>query len=188
LFRRICLVGALLAICSLALGVATAGAKGHHHKKPTPAPKPAPKPKPTTITSSCSLGLTVVPAVGDTAVLPDPQSGNMYGPLKCSGAGTGVSSFPFTVADSGDIVGNMTGYFATGSVTGAVDLTESSSALPTPYEFGNADLTGTFKVKSGTGTDKGVTGQSTTFTCSTTDSVHYSCTLKVKLTFPPAAA
>lgn len=181
MFRRICLVGALLAICSLALGVATAGAKGHHKKhKPTP--------KPTTITSSCKLSLTVVPAAGDTAVLPDPQSGNMFGPIKCSGAGTGVASFPFTVADSGDIVGKMTGFFGTGSATGAVDLTESSSSLPTPYEFGNADLTGTFKVKSGTGTDKGITGKSTSFTCSTPDSVHYSCTLKLKLTFPPAAA
>jgi hypothetical protein len=186
LFRRICLVGALLAICSLALGVATAGAKSHHHHPKKP--KPAPKPKPTTITSSCTLGLTVVPAAGDTAVLPDPQSGNMYGPIKCSGAGSGVASFPFTVADSGDIVGNMTGSFGTGTVTGAVDLTESSSSLPTPYEFGNADLTGTFTVKSGTGTDKGVTGKSTTFTCSTPDSVHYSCTMKLKLTFPPAAA
>jgi len=183
LFRRICLVGALIACCSLAVGVAGSSAKGHH-KKPTP--KPTPKPKPVTISTSCKIGLTVVPAVGDTAVLPDASSGNMYGPLKCTGAGTGVASFPFKVADDGDIVGTMTGYTATGSIAGAVDLTESSSSLPTPYEFGNATFTGTFKIKSGTGTYTGASGKGT-FKCATTDSVHYTCTLKATATLPPAA-
>jgi hypothetical protein len=182
LFRRICLVGALIAVCSLAFGVAIAGAKAHHKK-----PKPTPPPKPTTITSSCSLSLATVPPAGGAAVLPDSQSGNMYGPIKCSELGKGVASFPFTVADSGDTVGNMTAFFGGGSITGKVDLTESSSSLPTPYEFGNADFTGTFKVTSGTGVDKGITGKSTSFTCSTTDAVHYSCSLKLKVTLPPAA-
>ena len=54
--------------------------------------------------------------------------------------------FPFTVADSGDIVGKMTAYYATGTVTGDVDLTETSSTPPTPYVFGNADLSGTLKI------------------------------------------
>lgn len=181
MYRRICLVGALLALCSLAFGVAFAGAKGSHKtKKPT---------VPTTVTvkSTCKFTMTGVPAAGDTGVLPDAQSGNMYGPIKCSsGGGTGVVSFPFTVADTGDLVGKMTGFFAAGSATGKVDLSESSSSLPTPYQFGNASLSGTFKFVSGTGNDKGITGKSTSFTCATPDSVHYSCTLKLKITVTTA--
>ena len=183
--RRI-LVGAAVAASSLAVGVAASSAKAHHHNpKPTKPSKPAPKP--TSFSSNCKLSLSVAVPAGQSSVEADAQSGTMYGPSSCTGVGAGVVSFPFSVANSGDIVGNSTAYYATGSVTGAVDLSETSSAPPTPYAFGNTDLAGTLKITKGTGSFAGVKG-SGTFACTTSDSIHYSCTLKVKGILPPAGA
>ena len=177
--RRICLVAAV-AVSSLAIGVAASSAKSHHHK-----PVPKPKPMPTMVKTSCRLGMTVAVPTGGSSVLADATSGTMYGPISCSKGGPGVVSFPFTVATSGDIVGKITAYYAAGSVTGNVDLSETSSTPPTPYVFGNADLSGTLKVTKGTGAYAGFTGTGT-FTCTTPDSIHYACTLSVKGTLPPA--
>jgi len=181
MLRRIGLVGAVIAASSLAVGVAESSAKSHH-KKPAP-------PAPTTqaLKSTCKLAMSVAVPAGATGVLADPSSGTMYGSMKCSGAGAGVVSFPFNVADSGDTVGNMTGYTGLGSITGAVDLSQTSSAPPTPYVFGNAAFNGTFKIKSGTGAYKGVKGSGTFTSCTTPDSIHYSCTLKLKGTIPAAS-
>jgi hypothetical protein len=83
------------------------------------------------------------------------------------------------VASSGDIVGKLSIFGPSGSVTGKTDLSETSSSPPTPYSFGNGVFAGTFKITGGTGSYKGVSGNGT-FTCTTPDSIHYSCTLKVK--------
>lgn len=165
--RRACLVGAIAA-SSLVIGVAASSAKSHKTSKPT------------TMKSTCHESLSVAVPAGQSGVLADSSSGTMFGTQTCSKAGAGVISFPFSVASSGDIVGKATAYFATGTVTGKVDLSETSSAPPTPYAFGNADLTGTYKVTKGTGADAGISGNGT-FTCSTPDSIHYSCTLKLTL-------
>jgi hypothetical protein len=182
--RRICLVGAI-AVSSLAIGVATSSAKGHHHKTGKTAPT-TPAPKPTVIKTTCHLALTIAVPAGGSSVLADATSGTMYGPISCSKGGAGVVSFPFTVASSGDIVGKSTAFYAAGSVVSNVDLTETSSAPPTPYVFGNAAFTGMGKITHGTGAYAGLTG-SGAFTCTTPDSIHYSCILKVKGTLAPAA-
>jgi len=170
--RRICLVGAVAASL-LAVGVATSSAKGHHHKttKPTKTAPPALK-------GTCKLAMSIVVPTGETVVLQDATNGTMYGTSTCSGK-SGVVSFPFNVASSGDTVGDMTLYNGTGSLRGSADLSETSSSAPTPYVFGNAVLSGTFKVKKGTGSWAGASGHGT-FACATPDSIHYNCTLKLK--------
>ena len=178
--RRI-LVGAAVAASSLAVGVAASSAKPHHHKAKPPKP---PAPKPISVSTSCKLSMSVAVPAGQSSVVADSQSGTMFGPISCSKGGPGVVSFPFTVANSGDIVGKITAYYAAGSVTATVDLSETSSAPPTPYAFGNAAFAGTSKITKGTGAYAGLTG-SGAFTCTTPDSIAYSCSLKVKGTLPP---
>jgi hypothetical protein len=169
------LAGCLIAAGSLAIGVATSDATGHHIASSAAAAAP------TKLKVKCKASMSVAVPAGQTVVLQGATKGTMYGSLKCSGGINGAVSFPFKVASSGDIVGNLTGFTGTGAVTGAVNLAETSSAAPTPYVFGNANLAGTFKIKSGQGTFKGVTGKGT-LKCATSDSIHYTCTLKTTAT------
>jgi hypothetical protein len=166
--RRICLVGAVAA-SMLVVGVATSSAKKSHHKTTTPV---------ATLKGTCKLAMSIVVPTGETVVLQDATNGTMYGTSTCSGK-SGVVSFPFNVASSGDTVGSMTLYSGTGSLKGTADLSETSSSPPTPYVFGNAVFSGTFKVKKGTGSWAGASGHGT-FACVTPDSIHYNCTLKLK--------
>jgi hypothetical protein len=163
--RRACLVGAIAA-SSLVIGVAASSAKSHH------------KTTTSSVSGKCKQSMSIAVPAGESSVLADATNGNMYGTSTCSGK-AGVVSFPFSVASSGDIVGTMTIYNGTGSLKGSVDLSEGSSTPPTAYTFGTAALAGTFKVKSGTGSWAGATGKGT-FACATPDSIHYTCTLKLK--------
>ncbi len=171
--RRICLVGTALAAVSLAVGisVATAGAKT--------ASKPAAK----TIVIKCHLALSTVPPPGSPAVDQPPAKGTLYGPARCNQLGSGVEQANFNVPDSGDTVGKYWQYFANGSIHGKFDLTpsEGSGALSST-SFSNESWDGTVTVLGGTGSLSKAAGKKGTIKCTSGDTVHLTCTEKIKLT------
>jgi hypothetical protein len=135
-------------------------------------------------TLHCSVSLTTEPPAGSNAVAQPSSQGNMYGPIHCStkGFGGGVESAPFTVPDSGDTVGKYTAYFKTGSITGSFDWTpQEQSDLS---NFGGQAWQGTMTVTGGTGLFKGIVGKkgSGVENCTSPDSVHVTCTAKIKFT------
>jgi hypothetical protein len=178
--RRISLVTAAVAICVLAFGVvgpAVAGAKSTHKAYHSKAVK---------ITATCNKLLLsdVVPAA-ETGITPPLASGTQFGTVGCGGKlGSGLAAASFTVQDTGDITGSIALYFGTGGIKGTYDLSQAANQpLPTPYTFGNADYTGTVKVTGGFGAYAKAKGTAT-FSCDTLDSVHYSCSERLKLTLP----
>jgi hypothetical protein len=171
--RRIYLVGTALAAVSLAVGisVATAGAKT--------ASKPAAK----TIVLKCHLSLGTVPPPGSPSVDQPPAKGTLFGPARCSGIGSGVEQANFKVPDSGDTVGKYWQYFGGGTIHGTFDLSpsEGSGALSST-SFSNEAWDGTVTVKGGTGTLAKAAGKKGTIKCTSGDTVHLTCTEKIKLT------
>lgn len=135
---------------------------------------------------NCKLSLTTTPPPGDNAVAQPPGSGNQYGPIHCRPAvlslfGGGIVADAFTVPDSGDTVGTFTEYFKTGSVSGMFDITPLESDF-SATSFSSQTWQGTVKVKSGTGIYKGIKEKKVgTMTCTSPDSVHLTCSEKIKL-------
>jgi hypothetical protein len=165
--RRICLVGVALGAVTLAFGVAVATAS---KSKTTKA-------KSTTVYCDTSVSIAV-PAT-DTDVTPAATSGNEYGSVICHQLGHGVQADSFTVPNSGDTVARFTFYMPTGTLSGTYDLTPQTGSLGSG--FASVSYLGTLKVTHGTGALAGVTGTGT-MTCSSPDSIHTSCTDKLKLT------
>jgi hypothetical protein len=175
--KRFCVVGAAVAVSSLAFGVTGSVAAGKHKAK-----------TPTTVTvkASCKLTLTVTVPSGTSTVAPPEDSGTEYGPASCKKLGNGLYGQSFALQDSGDTTGKFKQYDGVGSIFGTFDLTPSdSSGPPTPYSFGNGNLLGTVKVKGGTGAYHKAKGKGT-LACATDDSIHFVCTEKLKLTLPVA--
>lgn len=170
--RRICLVGTALAAVLFVVGISVAAA----------ATKSAPAAKPVAL--KCHISLGTVPPPGSAAVDQPPSAGAQYGSLHCSGAsfGFGVEKNTFKVLDSGDTVGNYAQYFSGGSVRGKFDLspTEGSGSLSST-SFTSEALTGTVNVVSGTGNLAGASGTKGTLKCASGDTVHYTCTERLKL-------
>jgi hypothetical protein len=164
--RRICLVCAAL-VGSLVLGVTVAAAA-----------KPKPKVKTTKV--SCKASLTVAIPAGDTDLALPADSGDMLGPVSCGKAGRGLGDYSFALQDTGDLTGSFKTYFADGTVHGTFDLTPADSAPSSPGTFSQQSYTGTGKLTGGTGADKGLSG-TMTLSCSTLDSVHFSCKEQLKL-------
>lgn len=135
---------------------------------------------------NCKLSLTTTPPSGDNAVAQPPGSGNQYGPIHCRPRvlalfGAGIIADAFTVPDSGDTVGTYTEYFKTGSITGVFDITPLESDF-SATSFSRQAWQGTVKAKSGTGIYKGIKEKKVgTMTCSSPDTVHLTCTEKIKL-------
>jgi hypothetical protein len=172
--RRICLVGAALA-GSLVFGVATAPAAK------TQKPK---KVKPTKV--MCKLTVSVSVPSGDTQLALPASDGSMYGSASCPKEfGGGIAAYGFTLQDDGDLTGAFRQYYLNGTVHGTYDLSPADSSPSSPSTFLSQSYTGTGTVEGGSGAFKGATGTST-MTCTTPDSVHMSCTERLKLTLPPA--
>ena len=137
-------------------------------------------------TLNCKVSLTTEPPAGSNAVAQPPQQGTMYGPIHCStkGFGGGVESAPFTVPDSGDTVGNYTAYFDAGSISGAFDWTPQPQGDITNFDA--QTWQGTATVTGGTGVYKGIKGKNSTGVenCTSPDSVHMTCTMKIKVKMP----
>lgn len=181
--RRICLVGAAIAVGPLAAGIAIAPAAAKSHKKH--AVKVAPKPK--TINTTCSNYMSIIPAPGDTVVTPPVSDGKQYGPVRCGPLGLGVEEDTFTLQDSGDNTGTFVAYFGAGTIHGSYDIAPSDDQPPSDTNtFATTNFAGTEKVLGGTGSLRGATG-SATLTCVSQDGVHTTCTAKLKLTIPPSS-
>ena len=181
--RRMWFALTVVMAASLAVGVGFAGAaspKKSGGKKTTV--------KPTTL--NCSVSMTTEPPAGSNTVDQPATQGSQYGPIHCgtAGFGGGIISDSFTVPDSGDTVGTYTEYWGAGSVKGAFDLTPQEQ--PSPFESGSFQsqtYQGTLTVTGGTGVYKGITGVKTgTMNCTSPDTIHLSCTEKVKVKMPAA--
>jgi hypothetical protein len=161
-------------------------AAGHaHHKKVKHL-------KPHAALLHCVSSPTTVPPTGQANVDQPPDSGTQYGPATCSttGFGAGIMSDSFTVPDSGDMVGTYTQYFDGGTVKGTFDLPAGESPPIGTTGFYSQNFAGQITVTSGTGVYKGVKGKNSkgTMSCSSPDSVHFSCTENVTVLIPPPAA
>ncbi|MBV9603806.1 MAG: hypothetical protein JO027_01795 [Solirubrobacterales bacterium] len=168
--RRICLVGTALAAVPFVLGISVAAAASN-----STAAKP--------VVVKCHVSLGTVPAPGSPTVDQPPSQGAQYGTVHCGGAsfGWGVEKDGFTVPDSGDTVGSYTQYFGDGSVHGKFDLTPTEQSL-TPTDFTSETWTGTLTVTGGTGSLAKAAGKKGVIKCTSGDSVHLTCTEKIKLT------
>lgn len=175
--RRICLVGAALAACSLTAGLAIASAAGANTVKASK--------KPVTFTVTCKTTVTTALPAGETQYTPPIQQGTDYGSVTCSGTRlrSGVQWDTWTIPDSGDTVGRFRQYFNAGTVHGTFDLTPGESAPPTQDNLAATNYTGTVSVLSGTGVYWGITGHGTSV-CASPDDIHLSCTVKLKLKLP----
>lgn len=170
--RRICLVGAAVAAVPFVLGISVAAAAS---KSTKPVVKP--------VVVKCHLSLGTVPPPGSPAVDQPPSQGAQYGPVHCGGGsfGWGVEKNIFKVPDSGDSVGTYAQYFATGSIRGKFDLTPIEQTLSST-NFTSEAWTGTVTVTGGTGSLAKAKGKKGTLKCTSGDSVHLTCTEKIKLT------
>ncbi len=168
--RRICLVGAALSVILMAFGVA--GAMASKTKTKT-ASKP--------VAVVCHTKTTIVVPTGDTGVTPPVSQGSEYGSAACGKLGRGVQSDQFSVPDSGDTVATFTWYLPTGTIRGKSDLTPQEGTL----NFLSVDYVGKLTIVGGTGAFAGVKGKGPgTMVCQSPDSVHTSCTDKLKLKLP----
>lgn len=175
--KRICLLGAAIAGI-LIIGVATAMASAPHKSKSS---KSAPVTK---LTCATSLSLQV-PA-SDTDVTAAAASGVQGGAAVCKPFGKGAEFETFNTDDAGDIVGKWQQWFSTGTIFGTLTLTPSDNSPPTTStSFSSASYTGTFVIKGGSGAYAKASGKGTE-TCSTADSIHYSCKDKGKYSLPAA--
>lgn len=176
--KRIGFVG--FAIASLLIiGVATALAATPH------ASKKKSKPKPTTVTvkSTCKASLALQVPAGDTTVSPGSPDGSEWGSAKCASVGSGADWMSFTTDDAGDQAGKVQHWFSDGTVFGTFTLTPQDQGPPTTTSFTANSWTGKIVITGGNGSMKGTTGTGT-LACATADSVHITCTEKLKLIEP----
>jgi hypothetical protein len=171
--RRICLVGTAIAAVPFAVGLSVA----------TAATKSTTKPATKGIVVKCHLSLGTVPPPGSPAVDQPPSQGSQYGNVHCAGSsfGFGVEKDTFKVPDSGDTVGKYVQYFGGGSIRGKFDLTPGEGDLSSG-SFTSETWTGTVTVTGGTGTLAKAAGKKGVLKCTSGDSVHLTCTEKIKLT------
>jgi hypothetical protein len=186
--KRLCLVGMAMAGL-LSAGFTTAATAKTSTKGSKPA-KAKPAPKPVTTKVSCQLMLVLQPTAKVTTIVPGTGSGSQSGTVKCPGpVGGGVQTDKFSTDDSGDVTAPYTQWFKGGTLAGQYTLIPTSGGQPSAgnNQFGAQSYSGSLTVTSGTGGWKGATGKAK-LTCSTTDSVHLSCTEALTVTTPPAAS
>lgn len=177
--RRSWFAVAAVMATSLAVGVGMAVAA---------SPKASSTVKPTVL--KCKISLTTTPPSGSNTVSQPSSQGSQYGPVHCpkAGFGGGIEKDSFTVPDSGDTVGTYTQYFHAGTVSGSFDLTPTEGPPISSSNFDAQSWTGTLTVTGGTGVYNGIKGKkgSGVFNCTSPDSVHLTCTEKVKVKMPAA--
>jgi hypothetical protein len=179
--RRICLAALAITASSVAVATAVAPAGAKTHSKTT-------KPAPVKVIEKCTVNESIAVPAGTDAVSPPVSSGQMYGTADCNKSfGKGVQSASLQLQDTGDLTGTWWHYGKTGAIWGTYDLTQSSSNPSNPASFDSASYTGVLKVVGGSGAFAGATGTGTS-TCNTPDSVHVTCTEKLKFKLPASAA
>jgi hypothetical protein len=136
-------------------------------------------------TLKCKNSLTTELLADSNTVNQPASQGNQYGPVHCptKGFGGGIIGDSFTVPDSGDTVGTYTQYFSAGSIHGKFDLSPEEAGPISNANFESQSWSGTITIAGGTGIYNGITAKkgSGTMTCTSPDSVHLSCTEKIKL-------
>jgi hypothetical protein len=178
--KRICLLGATIAAV-LIIGVASALAATSHASK---GGKKSKAPSVVTTKVSCASSLVLQVPAGAQDVSPASLDGTQMGNTNCAPAGKGVEVESFTTEDSGDITGKWQSWFNTGSVFGTFTMPPSDNNPPTTTtSFSQASYSGTFTVSNGTGVFAKAAGTGT-LTCSTQDSIHFSCKQKGKVMTP----
>jgi hypothetical protein len=178
--KRICLLGAAIAAV-LIIGVASALAATSSASK---GGKKSKTPSTVTTKVSCASSLLLQVPAGATDVSPASQEGTEMGTTTCAPVGKGVEVQSFTTEDSGDVTGKWQAWFSTGTVFGTFTMTPSDNNPPTTTtSFSQASYSGTFIVKDGAGAFAKATGTGT-LSCSTNDSVHFSCKQKGKVITP----
>jgi hypothetical protein len=135
---------------------------------------------------TCHLSLTTEPPPGSNTVNQPTSQGAQFGAFNCGapGFGRGVMGDAFTVPDSGDTVGKYAQYFKAGSIRGSFDITPQEAGGISSTSFSSQTWVGTIKITGGTGVFGLVKQQKGTgvMKCTSPDSVHLSCTEKIKLT------
>ena len=175
--KRIVFTGAAVAaLFTAGIPAAMAATPAHHSKKTTTRTE--------TKGESCKLSLTTVAPPGAPGVTAGTTSGINFGKSSCSAARPGVARQVFAIDTAGDMTGKIQQWFATGSVYGTFQLTAASlTGPPTATSFGKAAYSGTVKLTGASGMMKGITGMGT-MTCSTPDSLHFTCKEKLTLSLP----
>jgi hypothetical protein len=161
------LVGTAIAAAPFVVGIGVASAAGGS----------------SAVTLKCHISVSAVPPPGSNTVDQPPSQGFQYGTVHCGSAGAGVEAASFKVPDTGDTVGNYTQYFGAGSVHGKFDLTPSEgSGDLSSTSFTSESWVGTVTVTGGTGSWAKAAGKKGVLKCTSGDSVHLTCTEKLKLT------
>ncbi len=173
--RRICLVVAAVSAASLIVGVGLAeAASGGTAVKPT--------------LLKCTMSMTTQPPAGSNSVDQPPTQGVQYGPSHCPrlGFGPGIVADSFTVPDSGDNVGTFVQYLRAGTIRGRFDLSPLPSTGTSDTGFESQSWDGTLSILGGTGVYTGIQSKKGAgkFKCTSPDSVHLTCTEKVKVELP----
>ena len=161
--RRILLVGCALAALPFVLGISVAGAASK------------------TVVLKCHMSLATVPPAGSNTVDQPPSQGASYGAVHCPSVGTGVEAATFNVPESGNTVGKYWQYFSTGSIRGKFNLTPQEGTALSPTSFTSETWVGTLTVTGGSGSYSTAAGKTGTIKCASADTVHLTCTEKIKL-------
>ena len=179
--RRFHLILAAAAAASIAVAglVPAASGKSAAHGK-------AKKPEPVAL--SCHMAIATQPPAGSNAVDQPAQQGNQYGPVHCprKGFGGGVTADSFTVPDNGDMVGTYTEFLRAGTISGRFDLAPEEGQPITGENFASQSWVGTLTVTGGTGVYQGIKAKrgSGKLTCTSPDSVHLSCSERIRIALP----
>ena len=132
--------------------------------------------------ATCKLALTTMAPPGTVTVTQGGQTGQQYGSAHCPHPlSSGAARASFALDDAGDLSGKIQHWFKTGTVFGTYTMSPTApTGPPTTTSFASSAFTGTVKITGGGGALAGTTGTGT-MSCTSDDSVHYSCTEKVKL-------
>lgn len=176
-----------MATASLVIGVGFASAASTSTTATTVKP----------VTLRCKISMATPPQPGDNTVVQPPLTGTFYGATHCrtKSVGSGINAAPFKLADTGDTVGKYVQYFGAGTIKGAFDLTPAEGQPPSQTTFESAAWTGTATVTGGTGIYKGIKMYKAkhkratpgVLNCTSPDSVHLTCTYRVKVILPATA-
>lgn len=165
---RNCLAAGVVGVVTLGAGAAIA----------TAAPAPA-----KSILLRCTISLATVPPADSSSVSQPPVAGWQYGQAVCAkkGFGVGLDATVFKVRITGDSVGRYTQYFGDGSVHGKFDLTPQEGG-DVSSNFLAQDWVGKLTVTGGTGAFQGIKStREGLLKCSSTDSVHLTCTERIRV-------
>lgn len=169
--RRIWLSGWAVGVATLVVGVAGASAAS----APT-----------TKLVVRCASTITTTPPADSNSVPQPPTSGWQYGHAQCPKKGfkTAAEARSFSVLMNGNTVGSYRQYFSDGEIWGKYTLVPQD-VNDFGMNFTAASWVGTFTVTGGSGAYQGIrSAKPGVMNCSSPDTVHLTCTEKIKVKAP----